>query len=193
MWINSGFIYSMAKKATGDEGGDVAAWRAPAEFAVCVLVGTLLWAAWNESLAPGMLVQGALVSFSALVITNRFLLKAPYQQVFRLHPFTLFRYVAVLVLAIFQSGIHAMAVTLTGRMDVRVIDLPTRLRNPFHGVLVANAITLTPGTVTVDHTEGRFKVIWIECLTTDPEVAGELIKGRFERVFMPRERRKGAG
>lgn len=152
-----------------------------------------MWLAWNESLAPGILAQGVLVSFFALFITNRFLLKAPYQRIFRLHPFTLIRYVAVLVIAIFQSGIHAMALTLTGRMDVRVIDLPTRLRNPFHGVLVANAITLTPGTVTVDHTEGRFKVIWIECLTTDPEEAGEIIKGRFERVFMPRETSKGDG
>ena len=64
-----------------------------------------------------------------------------------------------------------------------VVDLPTSITNPFHGVLVANANTLTPGTVTIDHSHGNFKGIWIACATTDPDEAAEMIKGSFERVF----------
>ncbi len=160
----------------------------PGAMLVVVLAGTLVWAVWNESFSATVLAQGVCLSALALLVTNRYLLKAPYQQVFRISPFTLARYVVVLVVAIFESGIHAIAITLTGRLNVGVIDLPTAIRNPFHGVLVANAITLTPGTVTIDYHDGSFKVIWIECLTADPEAAGELIKGRFERVFLPAAR-----
>ena len=148
-----------------------------------LLCGTLIWAVWNESWELMTLIQGLAASAMALLTTNRYLLRARYQEVFRISPSTLLRYLAVLIIAIFQSGLHAMYLTIRGRIDVRVMDLPTRITNPFHGVLVANAITLTPGTVTIDHHPGTFKVIWIECLSNDPELAGELIKGRFERVF----------
>ncbi len=157
-----------------------------AGFVMMVILGALMWAIWNESFALAVLAQGLVLSALSLLITNHFLLKARYQEVFRLSPLVVLRYVLVLVVAIFQSGFHAMYLTVTGRIDVRVLDLRTSITNPFHGVLVANAITLTPGTVTIDHQPGSFKVICIENPDDDPERAGEIIKGRFERVFADR-------
>jgi len=151
-----------------------------------VMLGTLFWAIWNESASFATLLTGAALSWLAINITNRYLLKDSYQQTFRIHPIRLLHYIGVLILAIFESGIHAMYITITGRIDVHIVDLPTGIQNPFHGVLVANAITLTPGTVTIDHSKGSFKVIWIESPTHDVELAGEMIKGRFERVLEPK-------
>lgn len=154
-------------------------------LAAYVLTGTLLWAVWNESAAPHILLQGGLLSWLALTLSSRVLLQSDYPSLFHLHPLTLIRYMTVLVIAIFQSGIHAIRILVTGRMHLGIIDLPTNIKDPFHGVMVANAITLTPGTVTVEFEKGRFKVIWIDCRTTDPQQASEQIKGRFERVFLP--------
>ncbi len=159
-----------------------------------VLTGILVfvWAVWKESYSLRTIVEGILLTALALFITNRYLLKARYEEVFRLNPLTALRYVIVLLGEIFKSGVHAMHVTLAGRINVGVVDLPSRITDPFRGVLVANAITLTPGTVTIDHKQGTFKVIWIECLTTDPEEAAEMIKGSFERVFEPRGGRRSS-
>jgi multicomponent Na+:H+ antiporter subunit E len=154
-----------------------------AHFTAALLLCAFVWAVWNESYTTGTFIEGSILSFLALTITNRYLLKARYQNLFRLNPLTFLRYIGVLIVEIFRSGVHAMYVTITGRIDVGVVDLPTDITNPFHGVLVANAITLTPGTVTIDHSHGNFKVIWIECLTSDPNEAAEMIKGKFERVF----------
>lgn len=159
-------------------------------FCAYLAVGTFLWVVWNESIALQFILQGLLLTWLALTLTSRYFLRANYPQTFSIHPFTLARYVWVLIVAIFQSGIHAMYITLTGKIQIGVIDIPTDLRNPFHAILVANAITLTPGTVTIEHTQGSFKVVWIECLTDDPQKAGELIKGRFERVFATASSRK---
>ena len=160
-----------------------------ASFVAYLLVGTLLWAAWYESVSPHVLLMGALLTWLAIAVTSRDFLKADYPEAFAIRPLTLLRFVGVLILAIFESGIHAIRITLTGRMKLGVMDLPTAIENPFHGVLIANAITLTPGTVTIEHVQGRFKVVWIECLTDDPREAGDLIKGRFERVFLAPARR----
>ncbi len=154
-------------------------------FAVAVVLCTAVWAVWNESYTVRTFIEGAVLSVLALLITNRHLLKAPYHTVFRLHPITVLRYVGVLIVEIFRSGIHAIHVTLAGKIDVGVVELPTAITNPFHGVLIANAITLTPGTVTIHHGEGIFRVVWIECLTDDADEAAEMIKGKFERVFTP--------
>jgi len=157
---------------------------------IITAVLAFVWAVWKESHSLRTIVEGFLLSGLAIFVTNRYLLKARYEEVFRLNPLTALRYVVVLLGEIFRSGVHAMYVTLTGRINVGVVDLPTRITDPFRGVLVANAITLTPGTVTIDHKQGTFKVIWIECLTTDADEAAEMIKGSFERVFDPRSRRK---
>ena len=152
-------------------------------FLIVWLLCTLVWAIWNESYTRATLVEGAVLSLGVLLLTNRYLLKARYQDLFRLHPLKILRYILVLIVEIFRSGIHAMYVTVTGRIDVGVVDLPTDITNPFCAVLIANAITLTPGTVTIDYHPGNFKVVWIECLTSDSDEAAEIIKGRFERVF----------
>lgn len=180
----------------GDGGAKLSEERKSNIPGLFVLTGVLVlvWAVWKESCSLRTIVEGVVLSGLAIFVTNRYLLKARYEEVFRLNPVTALRYVVVLLGEIFRSGVHAMHVTLTGRINVGVVDLPSEITDPFRGVLVANAITLTPGTVTIDHKQGTFKVIWIECLTTNPDEAAEMIKGSFERVFNPRSgRKRGSG
>lgn len=148
-----------------------------------VLLLTMTWCAWNESIAPRVVLTGAALAVLVLILTNRFFLGSPYHTVYSLSPLTLLRYLAVLTVEIFRSGAHAIYLAVTGRMHVGVVNLPTRISNPLHAVLVANAITLTPGTVTIEYTPGNFQVVWIEALTTDAEAASATIKSSFERVF----------
>jgi len=153
-------------------------------FFLLVLFGTVTWAIWNQCYSWQTLTWGFGLSFISFGVTNKYLLKARYEQIFRIHPFIFVQYLAVLFIAIFKSGIHAMRLTLTGKIDISVVDVPTEIINPFHGALVATAITLTPGTVTIDYQPGRYKIIWIESLETDPRKAGDMIKGQFERVLL---------
>ena len=156
-------------------------------FACFVMLGTAFWSIWNESFSPATLLTGTGLSWLSFTITNRYLLRSRYENLFRIHPIRILHYIGVLIVAIFQSGIHAMYITITGRIDVHIVDLPTTIKNPFHGVLVANAITLTPGTVTVDYQPGTFKVIWIESVTHNILEASDMIKGRFEAVLEPQQ------
>ncbi len=145
----------------------------------------VVWCIWSESFHWRTWVEGAVLSGLALLTTRRIFLHRPYLSHYRIPLRTLVRYVAVLTVEIFRSGIHAIHIMLTDRLNVGVVDLPSEIKDPFPGALVATAITLTPGTVTIDHSPGRFKVIWIDCFTDDPEVAAQTIKGRFEQVLRP--------
>ena len=149
-----------------------------------VFVFTVVWCVWNESFATRTIIEGALFSALALFVTNRFLLKGSYYDIYAVNPLTLIRYAFVVLIAIFRSGFDAIRITLTGRLNVGIVDVPTEVTDPFRAVLIANSITLTPGTVTVEYSEGVFKVVWIDCVTHDPEEAGEMIKGSFENALL---------
>ena len=145
----------------------------------------LVWCVWSESFTPRTWLEGAVLGLLALFMTRRFFMHRPYLTHYRMPLRTLVRYIGVLCVEIFRSGVHAIYILLTDRLNVGVVDLPTEIRDPLPGALVATAITLTPGTVTIDFSPGRFKVIWIDCFTEDPDLAAESIKGRFERVLQP--------
>lgn len=147
----------------------------------------MIWAAWNEAFTPGILFQGIIVGGITLFVTNRFLIKSSYQRIYHIGVIPLLHYVAVLIVEIFRSGYHAIYITVTDKINVGVVDLPTRITDPLIGTMVASAITLTPGTVTIEFEPGHYKVVWIDCTTTDPDEAARSIFGNFERVFIKNE------
>ena len=51
-------------------------------------------------------------------------------------------------------------------------------------MVLANSITLTPGTVTIDVIDNMFYVHWIDVETEDPQQAFMLIAEPFEKVLL---------
>lgn len=146
----------------------------------------LAWCVWSESFSVVTLAEGLALGALALAVTSRALLRSSYADRYRLSPIALLRFALALFIEIFRSGFHAIRIMLTDRINVGVVDLPSELRDPLRGVMVACAITLTPGTVTVDYAPGTFKVVWIDCSNADLDSASESIKGRFERALATR-------
>lgn len=146
----------------------------------------LAWCIWSESFSVVTLAEGLALGALALAVTSRALLRSSYAGRYRLSPIALLRFALALFIEIFRSGFHAIRIMLTDRINVGVVDLPSELRDPLRGVMVACAITLTPGTVTVDYAPGTFKVVWIDCSNADLDSASESIKGRFERALATR-------
>jgi len=69
-----------------------------------------------------------------------------------------------------------------------VVMIKTDIKSDLGIVLLANSITLTPGTITIDIKGEHLYVHWLYARTTHFEYAAELIKGRFEywlgRIFI---------
>ena len=51
-------------------------------------------------------------------------------------------------------------------------------------MILANSITLTPGTFTVDVIENRFYVHWLEVETEDSEKVYKAIAESFEKILL---------
>ena len=67
-----------------------------------------------------------------------------------------------------------------------IVKIPVDLKSDYGQAALANAITMTPGTITLDIAEDKegktwYYIHWIDVTTAEPEAAGEAIKGRLVR------------
>ena len=97
------------------------------------------------------------------------------------HPFYLVRYFFVVIFLLYQSSCRMLAVVITGRANPRTVHFRTRLRSDLARMMLANSITFTPGTITLDLNDDHLTVHWFFCNTIHAKAAGESIKGRMEQ------------
>lgn len=64
-----------------------------------------------------------------------------------------------------------------------IVKAKTNLTTDIAKVFLANSITMTPGTITVDIVEDNFYIHWIYVESKDPEVYTHRILGRFEKYL----------
>lgn len=65
-----------------------------------------------------------------------------------------------------------------------IVKFKTKLTTNYSKMVLANSITLTPGTLTVDVIDDTFYIHWIDVKTTDPEKAFTEIAESFEKILL---------
>ena len=89
-------------------------------------------------------------------------------------------YTGALIVEIIKSNLQVMHLTLTDREIVEpvIISYQTRLRSKLGRVILANSITLTPGTITISLEEDE---LVIHCL--DKTIAEGIENSTFEQLL----------
>jgi len=64
-----------------------------------------------------------------------------------------------------------------------IVEVKTKLTTDIGKMLLANAITLTPGTLTVDILDDRMFIHWIDVTSTDINEATRAIVSKFEKYL----------
>ena len=73
-------------------------------------------------------------------------------------------YIQCLIWSMFKSACGTAVLALTGKINPHVMEVETDLKKPISHVVLANSITLTPGTVTVDVDHSR-RVLTVAAIT----------------------------
>ncbi len=141
----------------------------------------LTWTLYLPSLLVGLVVS----MFIALWFGNVFVERARnFFQIKRLayllYYIPLFTYYCLL--ANFDVAYRVLHPALP--IEPGIVKVKTTLTNTTAKVALANSITLTPGTLSVEMTDdGYLYVHWIKVRTTDVEEATEMIIRKFEKVL----------
>lgn len=146
-----------------------------------LLVFMGFWVILVGQLDGPTLLLGLVVGAVSLIVTERYLLEASYYDHYPLDLLHLAYYGLGLILEIYKAGLSTIPIILTGKINVRVVEIETSLEDDYHRSILANSITLTPGTITLDLQDNRLTVLWLKADTPDMALAGERIKGKLER------------
>lgn len=144
-----------------------------------------LWLLLVNQLSAGHLVLGALLGWLIPFATSRFW---PEQIRIR-HPLTLLHYLGILVIDIVRGSFHVARLILRGPARLRpvFVAVPLALKTDLAISLLANTISLTPGTVSARLSEDKQTLIVHTLDTDDADALIAEIKQRYEaplkRIF----------
>jgi multicomponent Na+:H+ antiporter subunit E len=154
-------------------------------FALLAFFCSLVWCILRASFSLTTILTGAALGTAAVVSSRFFLLpKAmdlPPPQAFRFKPL-LFPF--CLLFTIYSNGFKIIRLFFRGHTHIGLAKFATGLSSPLLNYLLANAITLTPGTVTLDMQSDTLTVLCLDCPhKTDPASAKKKIAGWFFSLF----------
>jgi len=102
-------------------------------------------------------------------------------------PLYLIKFVFVFVRALIEANIDMARRILSPSLPIypAVVEVHTELRSSLGKLLLANCITLTPGTLTIDVVNDTLRIHWIDARDAmDIEQATRQIAERFEKQLM---------
>ncbi|MBU7014280.1 MAG: Na+/H+ antiporter subunit E [Theionarchaea archaeon] len=150
-------------------------------IATLILWVLLTWSEIQEQGYPPLAV-GLLAAFIVAVLSRNLF------PAVSLHPrrvvFFLV-YIPALLWEIIKSNLDVAYRVLHPRMPINpgIVRVPVSLQSDYGRTLLANSITLTPGTLTLDVVGTNFYVHWLNIQTYNPQEAAEMITGRFMRFL----------
>lgn len=154
---------------------------------ILFILGLLVWLGLCWPCDCQYFLVGILVAAFVAFMTGDLFVKRPY--VFR-HPsryLWFIYYLPVFIWECVKANIDvAYRVTHPARpINPGIVKVKTTLKSDTALTFLANSITLTPGTLTVDIDEqgGFLYVHWIDVKQQDIQKATELIVERFERIL----------
>ncbi|MFO7637375.1 MAG: Na+/H+ antiporter subunit E [Clostridia bacterium] len=153
------------------------------------LLGSLIWCILHEELSIGSVLVGLMAGFLAVVFADGFLMRKEHKRVYSMNPFVFVGFSFHAIFSIFKAGILVIPLIITGKTNVGIIRIRTDVDKGLTTSLIANAITLTPGTVTIDKWDNELLVLCIDLKTRDSVEAGRIIKGNMERILLKGKRR----
>ena len=154
-------------------------------FILCYAFWILL--TWSFSVQD--LAAGAVVSLAVALFSARFFVHENAGWFFNPLKFfsCLFFWLGTFVVEMIKANVDMAKRCFGGCKNINpgIVKIPVDMQSEYGKAALANAITLTPGTMTLDivDEDGKlyYYIHWIDVQETDPEKAGEMIKGRLER------------
>ena len=150
------------------------------------LVLLALWLLLTWSLQPAEVLAGVVISILVVALMGNVFIAKAVRALNPVRVFWMVIYVPYLFYYILVANLDVAYRVINPAMPIRpgIVRFKSGLKTDMGKTFLANSITLTPGTLTVDIIGDEFFVHWINVKHDgDPEKQGEEIAGKFERIL----------
>jgi len=146
----------------------------------------VVWLGFTTSLAIPEVLTGVLVSFIVSLMTAGIFKCCSLDIFLPQKLFYIFKYVFVFIIALLKANFDVARRVVSPSLPINpgIVEFDTKLTNEFAKMVLANSITLTPGTLSIDMVGNRFYIHWIDVVSEDHEEAHRLIAKDFEDILL---------
>lgn len=153
-------------------------------FFILILI---IWILLNLPVDKQNLIVGVIVSFLATLFVGDFFTHRPHKLLHPLRYFWFLVYIPLFFWECLKANIDVALRVIHPRRPIKpgIVKVKTSLHSDTALTFLANSITLTPGTLTVDvdKENGYLYIHWINVKSQDIETATRLIVERFEKIL----------
>ncbi len=145
----------------------------------------IIWLALTLSLHWQELTVGILISLIVSLFLSKTYLKLGLPPLSLKRILFFFIYIGVLFGEILKANIDVAYRIIHPKMPIRpgIVIIRTALKQDIAKMILANSITLTPGTFTLDIINDKLLIHWINVKTEDVNEATKIIGERFEKFL----------
>lgn len=144
-----------------------------------------IWLLLNNSYEPEFLISGII---PVLLLSMFFSRRYPVFQNVKITPRSLYAMACFLLIFLYElvhSNIDVALRVLSPSLPIKpgIVGIKTTLKDPFARLLLANAITLTPGTFTLDIKSDMFYIHWIDAAEANDDNKTRNIVRKYEKYL----------
>ena len=139
----------------------------------------------NNSLAPEILISGLLIS---ILLPFLFCGKCQVFTYLNLTPKSLLYtllFLSTFLTELVKSNLDVAKRVISPSLPINpgIVEVKTKLKSKIARVVLANSITLTPGTFTLEIQDDSLFIHWIDVKSTDVNKSTKLIVEKFEKYL----------
>lgn len=145
----------------------------------------LIWVMLTDSLEPLNLLLGfGIAAALAFIFGKNSMVFGELRFTPRMFYYTLL-YLIVFLWELIKSNINVALRVINPKLPINpgIVKVKTKLKSPMGRMILANSITLTPGTLTIDMKGDELYIHWIDVKSLDVEEASRQILGKFEKYL----------
>ncbi|UCH13827.1 MAG: Na+/H+ antiporter subunit E [Bacteroidales bacterium] len=152
-------------------------------FAFIILLG--FWLLFTFNLETHNLIVGAVASLIAILFFAKHFVKPVWKMLQPQRYFWFILYLIIFIWECIKANFDVAYRVLHPAMPIKpgIVKVKLNLKTNMAKTILANSITMTPGTISVDLIDDVLYVHWIYVSSTDPEEYSKKVAGRFEKYI----------
>jgi multicomponent Na+:H+ antiporter subunit E len=145
----------------------------------------IFWLLLTLDLSLANLLAGAAAALITSLLFAKYFFKKVVKFVQPLRYFWLLIYLFIFTWECIKANFDVAYRVLHPAMPIKpgIVKVKLGLQSDFARTMLANSITMTPGTIAVDIVGDELFVHWIYVSSEDPEVYSQKIAGKFEKYI----------
>ncbi|MCP4310861.1 MAG: Na+/H+ antiporter subunit E [Bacteroidetes bacterium] len=149
------------------------------------ILSYIFWLLLTFDLSPVSLASGAIAALITSLLFGKYFYTSVHKFLQPQRYFWFLVYFAILCWECIKANFEVAYRVLHPSMPIKpgIVKVKLELQSEFARAMLANSITLTPGTITVDIVGDELFVHWIYVSSEDPEEYSHKIAGRFEKYI----------